>query len=66
MIDPNIEDIFQKYEIESSDLMARFLDDILKVYLGSVQDLHNFFEEIYAIHPSIKFTMSNTSTNFKR
>ena len=53
--------IFQKYELENVDFMKRFLDDIFKVFIGSVQDLHRIFNEINTIHPSIKFTMSHTS-----
>ena len=59
-IDPQIEQIFQKYESENVDFMKRFLDDIFKVFIGSVQDLHKILDEINLIHPSIKFTMSHT------
>ena len=60
-IDDKIEQIFQKYESEKVDFMKRFLDDIIKIFIGSVQDLHRIFDEINSIHPSIKFTMSHTS-----
>ena len=50
-----------KYIFENLDFMKRFLDDILKIFIGSVQDLHRIFDEISSIHPSIKFTMSHTS-----
>ena len=42
-IDPKIEQIFQKYESENVDFMKRFLDDIVKVFIGSLQDLHKIF-----------------------
>ena len=41
--------------------MKRFLDDIFKVFIGPVQDLHRIFDEINKIHPSFKFIMSHTS-----
>ena len=60
-IDSKIEPIFQKYDSENLYFMKRFLNNILKVLIGSVQDLHRSFDEINSIHPSIKFTMSHTS-----
>ena len=41
--------------------MKRFLDDIILLYCGSIESLHNFFEDINSIHPHIKFTMSHTT-----
>ena len=41
--------------------MKRFLDDIFLIFLGSLQKLHEFFNEINEIHPNIKFTMSHTT-----
>ena len=41
--------------------MKRFLDDILFIFLGLIQKLHEFFQEINSIHPNIKFTMSHTT-----
>ena len=35
--------------------MERFLDDIFLIFLGTIDKLHKFFEEINQIHPNIKF-----------
>ena len=39
----------------------RFLDDVFKIWTGSVQDLYKFMDEINQLHPSIKFTMEHTT-----
>ena len=41
--------------------MKRFLDDIFLIFQGTIENLHKFFEEINMIHPTIKFTMTNTT-----
>ena len=41
--------------------MKRFLDDIFFVFLGSIEKLHLFLDEINTIHPTIDFTMSYTT-----
>ena len=57
--------VCEKY-IENGDIpikfMKRFLDDIFLIFLGSIQKLHEFFQEINLIHPNIKFTMFHTTT----
>ena len=40
--------------------LKRFLDDIFTIYTGSLENLHNFLEELNNIHPTIKFTMNHT------
>ena len=42
-------------------LFKRFLDDILNVFVGSSKELHNFFDQINKIHPTLKFTMTHTT-----
>jgi archaellum component FlaC len=60
-IDEKINQISEKYsDFQNIDFMKRFLDDIFKIFVGSSKQLHNFFEEINTIHPTIKFTMSHT------
>ena len=42
--------------------MKRFLDDLFFIFVGSISDLHAFFEEINKLHPTIKFTMTHTTS----
>ena len=44
-------------------LFLRFLDDIFQLFFGTTKDLHTFFEEINQIHPTLKFTMVQTSVD---
>jgi hypothetical protein len=63
-IDLNITRIAQKYQensVLSMTSMKRFLDDIFMIFLGTIENLHKFFEEINLIHANIKFTMSHTT-----
>ena len=64
-IDQKVNDIFRKYEEKNPNSINRFLDDILKLYLDTTQNLHRIFEEMNNIHPSIKFTMSHTTNHNK-
>ena len=34
-------------------LLKRFLDDILKVFVGTTKPLHALFEEMNEIHPTV-------------
>ena len=65
-IDEKLHTIAEKYKVNgeiSMKHMKQFLDDIFLVFLGSIQRLHLFFNEINTIHPNIKFTMSHTTPN---
>ena len=42
-------------------LFKRFLDDLIKIFVGTTKQLHNLFNEMNAIHPTIKFTMTHTT-----
>ena len=42
-------------------LFKRFLDDIFMVYCGSTKELHNVFQQINAINPTIQLTMAHTA-----
>ena len=41
--------------------MRRFLDDIFSIFRGTTKQLHNFFDELNKIHPTLKFTLNHTS-----
>ena len=41
-------------------MWKRFLDDIFIIWTGSLDNLHNFLEDLNKIHPTIKFTMNHT------
>ena len=64
-IDPKIKNIFRKFKNSGISFLKRFLDDLFKIYEGTTQNLHNIFQEINNIHPSIKFTMSHTSNIYE-
>ena len=42
-------------------LLKRFLDDLIKIFVGTSKQLHNLFDEMNLIHPTIKFTLNHTS-----
>ena len=42
-------------------LFKRFLDDIFAIFEGTTKELHELFEAINQIHPTLKFTMQHTS-----
>ena len=61
-IDPQIEDISKRYEEENdTNFMKCFLDDIMKIFIGSALNLHMLFDHMNSIHPNIKFTMIHTT-----
>ena len=65
-IDVKIEDLARKYEQSgqgSLKMFKRFLDDILKLFIGSTKNLHKFFDEMNELHPTLKFTMIHTTLN---
>ena len=54
--------IAEKYMVNGQipiKFMKRFLDDIFFIFLGSITELHTFFEELNRMHPTIKFTMTH-------
>ena len=67
---PNVADIFMSFIDEEiirrsnnfGELLfyRRYLDDILMIFRGSNNNLHNFIQDINNIHPSIKFTLQHT------
>ena len=52
---------YNKDGTEALQLMKRFLDDIFGIFNGSTKMLHDLFDEINQIHPTIKLTMTHTS-----
>ena len=63
-IDGKIEALGHKYGSEGKSaflLLKRFLDDMLKVYVGTTNQLHALFKEMNEIHPTLKFTINHTS-----
>ena len=62
-IDRAIKNLAIKYNKQGTNalqLFKRFLDDIFSIFNGSTKRLHNLFDEINKIHPSIKLTMTHT------
>ena len=63
-IDRKLWQIAKKYMVNGSipiKFMKRFLDDIFLIFLGSITQLHAFFDEMNQMHPTIKFTMTHTT-----
>ena len=63
-IDEKIEAIGYKYGKDGKSaflLLKRFLDDLIKIFVGTTKQLHMIFEEMNQIHPSLKFTINHTS-----
>ena len=42
-------------------LMIRFLDDFIKLFVGTIKQLHIIFDEMNKIHPNLKFTLNHTT-----
>ena len=38
-----------------------FLHDLFLIFVGSIQSLHKFFDELNSIHPTLKLTMTHTT-----
>ena len=62
-IDKKILSLAAQLQDEKNPLLCfkRFLDDIFTIYTGTLENLHNFLEELNKIHPTIKFTMNHTT-----
>ena len=41
--------------------MKRFLDDLFQIFTGTTKELHQLYDEINKIHPTLKFTMVHTT-----
>ena len=39
-----------------------FLDELFLIFVRLISNLHAFFEEINKLHPTIKFTMTRTTS----
>ena len=42
-------------------LLNIFLDDLIKIFVGTTKQLHNLFNEMNEIHPTLKFTLNHTT-----
>ena len=58
-IDKKIEELAKKFG--HLEFFKRFLDDLFQIFFGTTKKLHELFDQINRIHPSIKFTMEHTS-----
>ena len=56
-----IADKYSEGESEALPLLKRFLDDYISLFVGSTKKLHQLFDEINQINPSIQLTMSHTT-----
>ena len=60
-IDEEIIRIMNKYGKDgdqSLKILKRFLDDLFQIFTGTTKELHQLYEEINKIHPTLKFTIS--------
>ena len=46
-------------------LFKRFLDDIFQIFQGTTKTLHQLFDSINQIHPTLKFTLQHTTPEKK-
>ena len=63
-IDNKIVSIAKKLQDEEKGtlkLFKRFLDDLLKVFIGTSKELHVLFDKMNEIHNTLKFTLNHTS-----
>ena len=63
-MDEQIRKLAGKYQDQNTyklTLFKRFLDDYISIFQGSTKKLHELFEELNTIYPTIKLTMSHTS-----
>ena len=63
-LDNSIKELLTKYADKSSIsyiLLKRFLDDLFHLFQGTIKELHQMYDEINKIHPTLKFTMVHTT-----
>ena len=63
-IDPGIKKLAEKYNKDGQEALAllkRFLDDYFSIFIGTTKMLHQLFEQMNQIHPSIWLNMNHTS-----
>ena len=63
-MDEKIQNLAGKYQDQNSQkllILKRFLDDYISIFRGSTKKLHEFFDELNTIYPTIKLTMAHTS-----
>ena len=52
---------YGKKERSALTIFKRFLDDIFLIFKGTTKKLHEFFDDMNKIHPTLKFTLNHTS-----
>ena len=63
-LDDKIEDLGRKYGSNGKSawlLFKRFLDDLIKIFVGTTKQLHLMFDEMDQLLPTLKFTMNHTN-----
>ena len=63
-IDNELTRLASKYDKNGESAMQifkRFLDDIFQIFKGTTKQLHELFEEINKLHPTLKLTMAHTT-----
>ena len=62
-LDEHIAAVGEKYGTNGKSaclLFKQFLDDLIKILVGTSKQLHTLFKEINSIHPTIRFTFNHT------
>ena len=63
-LDDKIKELGMKYGSNGKSawlLLKRFLDDIIKIFVGTTKQLHQIFDEMNNLHPTLKFTLNHTT-----
>ena len=63
-LDEAIKNIGLKYGQNNKSvfrILKRFLDDLFQIFEGTSKQLHQIYDEINKLHPTLKFTMEHTS-----
>ena len=55
-----IEELKESENIDVKNL-NRFLDDLISIFIGTTKQLHELWNRINLIHPSVKFTLQHTT-----
>ena len=67
-IDEKIKQLLNQYG-ENGNLsyimLKRFLDDLFHIFHGTTKKLHQMYDQINKIHPTLKFTMVHTTPDFE-
>ena len=67
-IDTEVRNLGLKYGQKENTvfkMFKRFLDNLFLIYNGSTKKLHDLFNDLNQIHPSLKFTFEHTTPSLK-